>query len=55
MEAGLTLLQMWRRRRLRARGVLMLFEAIRPPREEDGSAWSRASESPMTATFLDFA
>jgi hypothetical protein len=45
MEAGLTLLQMWRDADSRSR-VLMLFEANDRPARKDGSARSRASAAP---------
>ena len=54
MEAGLTLLQMWRDADSRSR-VLLLLEANDRGRAE---AWLRKEQGfggPMTATFLDFA
>jgi hypothetical protein len=54
MEAGLTLLQMWRDADSRSR-VLMLFEVNDRARAQ---AWLRKEQGfggPMTATFLDFA
>ncbi|MBP1805345.1 hypothetical protein [Rubellimicrobium aerolatum] len=54
MEAGLTLLQMWRDADSRSR-VLMLFEVNDRARAQ---AWLRKEQGfggPMTATFLQFA
>jgi hypothetical protein len=54
MEAGLTLLQMWRDADSRSR-VLMLFEANDRPRAEGWLRKEQGFGGPMTATFLDFA
>jgi len=53
MEAGLTLLQMWRDADSRSR-LLMLFEANSRPRAETWLAKERGFGGPMTATFLEF-
>lgn len=54
MEAGLTLLQMWRDADSRSR-VLMLFEVNDRRRAEGWLAKEQGFGGPMTATFLDFA
>jgi hypothetical protein len=54
MEAGLTLLQMWRDADSRSR-VLMLFEVNERRRAEGWLAKEQGFGGPMTATFLDFA
>ena len=54
MEAGLSLLQIWRDADSRAR-VLMLLEANDRPRAEAWLARREGFGGPMTATFLDLA
>ena len=54
MEAGLTLLQMWRDADSRS-GVWMLFEANRRPAAEAWLAKEAGFGGPMNAHFLEFA
>lgn len=54
MEAGLTLLQMWRDADSRSR-VLLLLEANSRPRADAWLAKEQGFGGQMTATFLDFA
>lgn len=54
MEAGLTLLQMWRDADSRSR-VLLLLEANDRRRAEGWLAKERGFGGPMTATFLELA
>lgn len=54
MEAGLSLLQMWRDADSRSR-VLILLEANDRRRAEAWLAKEQGFGGPMTATFLDFA
>jgi hypothetical protein len=54
MEAGLTVLQIWRDADSRSR-VLVLLQANHRPRAEAWLAKERGFGGPMTATFLDLA
>ena len=54
MEAGLTLLQLWRDADSRTR-VLVLLEANDRKRAQGWLAKEQGFGGPMTATFLDFA
>jgi hypothetical protein len=54
MEAGLTLLQMWRDADSRSR-VFMLFQVGHRPRAEQWLRKEQGFGGPMTATFLETA